>query len=576
MTKALLVSPRCRTFLSCETVCEVIGGKVLTVPLGLITVAALLPASWQCRLVNRETEDLTNADLDWADLVMTGGMIVQRPDTRNVMALAHARGKPVVVGGPDVTSSPQAYEAADFRVLGEAEGIIDDFIAAWESGARSGVFEAEKYTADVTKSPVPRFDLLKQDQYLYYGVQLARGCPFTCEFCDIIELYGRTPRVKTQEQMLAELDSIYLQGYRGSLFFVDDNFIGNKKAVKAFLPHLIEWQKARGYPFWLSTQASINLADDDVLLELMREANFFIIFVGIESGDTETLVSMQKKQNTRRSLADSVHKIYRAGILVYAGFVLGFDSEREGVADGMIDCIEATSIPICSIALLFALPKTQLMRRLVRERRLYSFSYQEQRWGEGAGDHFVIGLNFETLRPRRDILVDYRRVLERIYSPEAFFRRLGKVAEMLSPRKLDTSANKQPAAKELFGVKRKALVRLWRIVWRVAVRQPRALWPFIKLLHKCFVQHPDTLPAASVLTAYYLDVGPFSRYLMSTLDREIAEIDTGRWQPPLADDNELARFGLLEFADPGLNQTGRHASAAHEGAARKEAKSVTA
>ena len=292
--------------------------------------------------------------------------------------LAQARGKPVVVGGPDVTSAPEAYAQADFQVLGEAEGVIEAFIEAWSAGSLKGVFEAEKFKIDVTKTPIPRYDLLKRSQYLYYGVQFARGCPFTCEFCDIIELYGRAPRVKTAEQILAELDTLYRTGYRGHLDFVDDNFIGNKKAVKAVLPHLIAWQKAHGYPFQFSTEASINLADDAALLALMREANFLNIFVGIESPDPETLVSTQKKQNTRRVLDDSVRKIYRAGIFVHAGFIVGFDSEKDGVAAGMTDFIEAAAIPVCMVGLLFALPHTQLGRRLEKEGRMLPQSYVEQ------------------------------------------------------------------------------------------------------------------------------------------------------------------------------------------------------
>ena len=206
----LLIAPRFngQSFWNFSAACEVHGAKFPAPPLGLITVAALLPPSWECRLVNRNTEKLTEAELEWADLVMTGGMMPQRPDTLTVIALAQTRGKPVVVGGPDATSSPEIYEVADFRVLGEAEGIIDEFIAAWDAGARKGTFTAEKFAIDITKTPIPRFDLLKRDQYIYYGVQFARGCPFTCEFCDIIELYGRAPRVKTAEQILAELDTL--------------------------------------------------------------------------------------------------------------------------------------------------------------------------------------------------------------------------------------------------------------------------------------------------------------------------------------------------------------------------------
>src|SRR3984893_17346862 len=308
--RVLMLYPRfvADTFWSFAESCKLMGARRPTAPLGLITVAAMLPASWEVRLVDCNTQALDEADLAWADVIFTGGMLPQQADTLRLIELCHAHGKPVVVGAPDATSSPHIYAAADFRVLGEAESVINDFVAAWRAGARSGIFTAPKFQADVTKTPVPRFDLLKLDHYLYIGVQYSRGCPFLCEFCDIIELYGRVPRTKTPAQMLAELDALYALGYRGHLDCVDDNLIGNKKAVKAFLPHLIEWQKKHKYPFMLSTEASLNLSDDLPLLNLMKEANFFAVFVGIESPDDETLVHTQKKQNTRRSISDSVKR----------------------------------------------------------------------------------------------------------------------------------------------------------------------------------------------------------------------------------------------------------------------------
>jgi len=532
----LLVAPRFsgQSFWNFEAACEVYGASFPAPPLGLITVAALLPESWQCRLVNRNTEELSEADLDWADLVMTGGMLPQQRDALRVIELAHERHKPVVVGGPDATSSPEAYLTADFRVLGEAESVIGAFIEAWESGIRQGVFEAEKFTTDITKTPIPRFDLLKRGQYTYYGVQFARGCPFTCEFCDIIELYGRAPRVKTAEQMLAELDHLYGIGYRGHLDFVDDNFIGNKKAVKAFLPHLIAWQKERGYPFEFSTEASINLADDDALLALMREANFFTIFVGIESPDTDTLVAMQKKQNTRRSLADGVHKIYRAGMFVNAGFIVGFDSEKGSVAEGMIDCIEATAIPFCMVGLLYALPNTQLTRRLGREGRLFSADYTMRLADkEGAGDQCMAGINFETARPRRDILWDYKAILARVYHPAAYYERVRTVARLLDRPLLDRSANKDAPAPRLFGIPKRDFSLLWRLLRRIAVRQPAALWPFCKVFYECVRNNPRAIDYVGILAAFYLHLGPFSRYVIAAIDRQIAEIDSGEWQAPL-------------------------------------------
>lgn len=535
--KVLLVAP-CfsgQSFWNFRAACEVYGARFPAPPLGLITVAAMLPASWQCRLVNRNTEELQESDLDWADLVMTGGMLPQQPDTLRVIALAHEHRKPVAVGGPDATSSPDAYRTADFRVLGEAEGIIGAFIDAWDSGVREGVFEAEKFTADVTKTPIPRFDLLRREQYTYFGVQFARGCPFQCEFCDIIELYGRVPRVKTVEQMLAELERLYEFGYRGHLDFVDDNFIGNKKAVKAFLPHLIQWQKERGYPFEFSTEASINIADDDALLALMRAANFFTIFVGIESPDTDTLVSMQKKQNTRRSLAASVHKIYRAGMFVNAGFIVGFDSERGSVADAMVDCIDATAIPFCMVGLLYALPTTQLTRRLAREGRLFPPEYTvNPARKDSVGDQATSGLNFATVRPRRAILSDYRTILARIYRPAAYYGRLREVMRQLDRPELDRSASRDAPVPRLFTIPLSDFGLLWRLVWRIALRQPAALWPFCRAFCECAWNNPRAVDYVGMLAAVYLHLGPFSRFVIAALDRQIAEIDSGTWQTPLA------------------------------------------
>ena len=361
----LMVFPRFnpKSFWSFEGVLPVVGARYPAAPLGLITVAAMLPADWDVRLANRNTEELTDGDLTWADMVMTGGMYAQQTDTHEIIEICRTHNIPVVVGGPDVMSSPHVYADADFRVASEAEDVLPAFIAAWTRGERQGYFEAPKFQADVRQTPIPRFDLLKFDHYLYIGVQFSRGCPFTCEFCDIIELYGRRPRTKSPKQMLAELDALYALGYRGHVDFVDDNLIGNKKAVKEFLPHLIAWQKAHNYPFMLSTEASMNLSDDPQIMQLLREANFFAIFVGIESPDADTLTHMSKKQNTRRSIAESVQRINAFGIFVIGGFVIGFDSERGRVASEVIQCIDDCGIPVAMVGRLKAYPNTELTRR---------------------------------------------------------------------------------------------------------------------------------------------------------------------------------------------------------------------
>jgi radical SAM superfamily enzyme YgiQ (UPF0313 family) len=240
-------------------------------------------------------------------------------------------------------------------------------------------------------------------------VQYSRGCPFTCEFCDIIELYGRVPRTKTNDQILAELQALYDHGYRGHVDFVDDNFIGNKKNLRTLLPQLKAWLEERDYPFEFSTEASINIADDDDLLQAMKDTNFFAIFVGIESPDPEALVQMKKKQNTRRNIAECVHKIYGYGMFITAGFIVGFDTEKVSMGQAMIDFIEETNIPVCMVGLLYALPGTQLTRRLAKEGRLHNG--HDLMKVEQAGDQCTLGCNFDTKRPLRDILVDYKAVL---------------------------------------------------------------------------------------------------------------------------------------------------------------------
>lgn len=513
----LMIFPRFnpKSFWSYEGACEILEVGYPLPPLGMITLAAMLPQNWDVRLVNRNTEELDPADLDWADMVMTGGMLNQQFDARKIIALAQKAGKPVAVGGPDVTSSPHMYAEADIRVLGEAESIIDEFVAAWEHGERKGVFESPKFQADITKTPIPRFDLLKLEQYLYIGVQFSRGCPFLCEFCDIIELYGRSPRTKTPSQMLTELDALYALGYRGHVDFVDDNLIGNKKAVKAFLPHLIAWQKEHRYPFMLTTEASLNLADDDRMLELLRDANFIGIFVGIETPEEEILVQTQKKQNTRRSIPESVRHIYEYGIIVAAGFVLGFDSEKDGIADAMVRCIDESMIPVANVSLLYALAGTQLTRRLEREGRIHE-GYEGDTVGN-AGDFVLAGLNFETARPRRDILGDYVNVVSSLYRPEAFSRRARGVALALDRINLGLPILIRDSLREINW--------FWRVVKHVTLHRPDMRWHSWRLIAECMVRNPLATRHAVALVVFYLYLGPLTRFVTERVSERLAEHD---------------------------------------------------
>jgi hypothetical protein len=478
--RVLMIYPKFipNSFWNYTEACELVGAKYPAAPLGLITVAAMLPKHWDIRLVDRNTEALTDANLDWADLVMIGGMLNQQPDFIYLIDLAHLHGKPVCVGGPDVSSSPHLYADADFQVIGEAEQVIAQFIAAWERGERKGVFIAEKFKIDVTLSP---------------------------------------------------LQALYDHGYRGHVDFVDDNFIGNKKNLRTLLPRLKTWLEERDYPFEFSTEASINIADDSELLQAMKDANFFGIFVGIESPDPETLMQMKKKQNTRRNIAECIHKIYGYGMFVTAGFIVGFDTEKGSMGQAMIDFIEEANIPVCMVGLLYALPGTQLTRRLAKEGRLHKG--HDLMKVEQTGDQCTLGCNFDTMRPLRDILVDYKTVLGHVFSPAAYAGRLSRLAVMLDRSDRRRELPDGDMRKRLGGIE-----SVHRIM--------RALPEIRELFWKTFVEVAQTNPGALryivMLMALYLHLGPFSKHVIVEIDRRIAELD-GMYPVRATDSSARAR-----------------------------------
>ncbi|MCK4305973.1 MAG: B12-binding domain-containing radical SAM protein, partial [Candidatus Eisenbacteria sp.] len=468
------------------------------------------------RLIDCNIEDLLDGDLEWADLVMVGSMLPQQLDAQRIIARAHASGKPVVVGGPDVTASPDVYADADFRVLGEAEELMGEFVAAWHAGEARGTFVAESFP-DLTRSPVPRFDLLKLEHYMHVGVQFSRGCPYNCEFCNVIELNGRVPRFKKTDQMLKELDCLHELGHRGHVDFVDDNLIGNPKATRAFLAALGDWRKRRSYRFEFTSEASLNLADDDGLLALMRRAGFFAIFVGIESPDTDILLSTHKAQNTGRDIAASIRKIHRAGMFVNAGFIVGFDGETASVSQAMIACIEEAAIPVCMVGLLYALPNTQLARRLCAEGRLHA-SFDRPA-SDDATDQCTSGLNYVTLRPRGEILTDYRTILRTIYHPRAFFGRVRRMA-----RDLDLA---RPELRRPLRVVGQNLRSFLRISLQMGVRDQQARGHYWRALGDCLLHNPRALRTVVSFAALYLHVRPFAQFLERRLSGQIEALDTG-------------------------------------------------
>jgi radical SAM superfamily enzyme YgiQ (UPF0313 family) len=511
VTKALLVYPEFRSasFWNYRETCKLVDARYPAAPLGLCTIAAMLPADWELRLVDRNVEDWDDSLLDTVDVVLTGGMMPQQRDCVDLIRKARAKGKTVVVGGPDATSSPHLYSDASHLVLGEAEVTLPAFLADFAAGSAKKIYQDER-KADVQTSPTPRFDLLKFDRYNHIGIQWCRGCPFSCEFCDIIELFGKVPRAKSDKQILAELQKLYDLGYRGHIDLVDDNFIGNKKLVKAFLPTLKAWLEERKWPFEFTTEASINLADDPVLMKAMQEVGFFAIFVGIESPDEATLVAMQKRQNTHRSIAESIHKIYAHGMFVNAGFIIGFDTEKGSVAKGIIDCIEETAIPVNMAGLLFALPTTQLTRRLAAAGRLHeNFDVAP----EGVGDQCTAGLNYDPCRPRLDILNDYLKVVETVYTPEKYFGRVAKVA-----RELNSSERRfKPGLRQWW----KELKGFVRMAGKLGFRRGTA-GLFWKTLAGSLFKNPKSVRYAGSMMALYLHFGPFSEYVAVKIREAIA------------------------------------------------------
>lgn len=415
--RVLLVYPQFpKSFWSFEKALELVDRKALLPPLGLVTVAAILPQEWEFKLVDRNVRSVTEAEWNWADLVILSAMIVQKDDFLVQIQEAKRRGKRVAVGGPYATALPQEAEraGANYLILDEGEITLPLFVAAVQSGDQHGIFRADGNKPDVTQTPIPRFDLLEFGAYDNMSIQFSRGCPFQCEFCDIIVLYGRKPRTKAPEQLLAELERLYELGWRRTIFMVDDNFIGNKRNVKLLLKELKPWMAAHNYPFHFNTEASIDLANDPELMRLMVDCNFNAVFLGIETPDEASLALTQKFQNTRDSLSESVEAITRAGLRVMAGFIIGFDGEQPGAGDRIVRFAEQTSIPMAMFSMLQVLPDTALWHRLKKEGRLRD---------QGGNINQTTLMNFVPTRPLEEIAREYVHAFWELYDPVRYLER---------------------------------------------------------------------------------------------------------------------------------------------------------
>jgi radical SAM superfamily enzyme YgiQ (UPF0313 family) len=422
---ALLIYPKFPdTYWSFKHALKFLGKRAAQPPLGLMTVAALLPAEWKKRLVDTNVERLRDRDLEWADVVMLGGMHIQQDALVAIVERCRARGLRTVVGGPIASSVTAADLKADHVVIGEAESLIGGLARDLEEGTAKPVYQATERPEMVT-SPLPDLSLIKMRRYSTMAVQYSRGCPFNCEFCDIIEIYGRRPRTKAVAQVLAELDQLRAAGWREAVFIVDDNFIGNKARAKELCAALAEWRRQYKTSFDFITEASLNLADDPELMQLMKDAGFLSVFLGIETPDESGLIASNKLQNTRRSLLESVATIQSYGMQVMGGFILGFDTDGEDIFDRMVEFIQSSGIPIAMVGLLQAMPGTQLFRRLRREGRIVD---------PGHGDNTDDKLNFLPHMDAAKLVEGYRSVLKRIYSCEAYYERVKLYLSRTQPK----------------------------------------------------------------------------------------------------------------------------------------------
>jgi radical SAM superfamily enzyme YgiQ (UPF0313 family) len=466
--RVLLINPEFPgSFWSLAQSRELLGRKTLMPPLGLLTLAALLPAGWKLRLADLNTRQLRPDDWDWAEMVMLSGMIVQRDGLLNLIREAKQRHKTVVVGGPYATSVPQEIlEAkADFLVRGEGETTIPLWLTAWRAGATHGVIEPDG-RPEMTLSPVPRFDLLHLDDYIIAGIQTSRGCPFNCEFCDIVNLYGRKPRYKSPDQVLAELETLFNLGWRREIFICDDNFIGNQTHARAILKKLIPWMQSHGEPFSFWTQTSANLGENMPLVDLLTEANFSNVFIGVESPDEAVLVGNRKYQNLKNPLGQSMTNIGANGLGVVPSFIMGFDQETKGAGDRICAFVAQQNLPMAMLNLLQAIPNTNLWDRLKQENRLTETKV--------SADMLEASFNFLPTRPAAEIVEEYIRTVDYLYEPTKYLARTYRYYLAMRPTRAAGGKSQSPGhgnrkSRLPFHARRADLGALLKLFWRQGI-----------------------------------------------------------------------------------------------------------
>lgn len=482
MMRTLLVYPAYpETFWSFRTALKFISRRAAYPPLGLVTVAALLPREWNLRLVDLNVGSLTQADLEWADLVMISAMQVQQASVHEVVARCKDTDTKIVAGGPHFTASPEEYDEIDHLVLNEAELTLPAFIEDLGRGRAEHLYSSDDYPK-MSTSPVPRWDLIDMRQYGSMSLQYSRGCPYDCEFCDITALFGRRPRTKETGQVLAELDALCASGWKGNVFFVDDNFIGNRRRLKEeLLPALRQWNRSQRAPVSFNTEASINLSDDPELMDMMVQAGFDSVFVGIETPSEEGLAECGKEQNRNRDLLASIRRMQHHGLQVQGGFILGFDSDTASIFERMSDFIQKSGIVTAMVGLLNAPKLSRLYRRLARDERIRP---------DWSGDNTDFSTNIVPRMSFDRLTEGYRSVLRSIYSHRAYYERIRTFLREYRPQGLQGGSLSWQHIKAFI-----------RSIWVLGVREKgrRHYWG---LLAWTATHRPSLIPLAVTMAIY--------------------------------------------------------------------------
>ncbi|MBW2338980.1 MAG: B12-binding domain-containing radical SAM protein [Deltaproteobacteria bacterium] len=423
--KILLVYPKyLDTFWSFKGALKFISKKATHPPLGLLTVAAMLPKEWEKKLIDMNVTALRDKDLEWADFVFVSAMSIQKESVKEVISRCRKMDIKVVAGGPLFTLEYEEFEDVDHFVLNEAEITLQPFLEDLKNGCPQHIYTSQELP-DIQKTPLPLWDLIDMKKYAVMSIQYSRGCPYNCEFCNISALYGRKVRTKSETQIIDELEDLYSQGWRGDLFFVDDNFVGRKRKLKEeILPAIIEWMERRKHPFFFYTEASIDLSDDEELMQCMVKAGFTSVFVGIETPNEESLAECNKVQNRNRDLVACVKKIQKFGLQVVGGFIVGFDSDPPSIFERLSVFIQESGIVTAMVGLLNAPRSTSLYQRLVKEGRLLN---------DVSGDNTDFSINFIPKMDYEVLIKGYKKIISRIYSPEPYYRRVKEFLREYEP-----------------------------------------------------------------------------------------------------------------------------------------------